>query len=102
MAPSAAHCPPPKGDGLGGEGIVIKPASGEYSSVVLWMHGLGDSAMGWYQSMPGLNLQSTKFVLPTAPNRPISINGGMQVDQGDSAVKPPAVPLPLTPPTHAL
>ena len=65
------------GDGLGGDGIVLAPASGAYSSVVVWLHGLGDSAMGWYQAMPALGLEGTKFILPTAPQQPITVNGGM-------------------------
>ena len=66
-----------RGDGIGGEGIVITPHGGQYDSVVIWMHGLGDTAMGWAPAMPGLGLAQTKFVLPTATARPISINGGM-------------------------
>ena len=63
--------------------------------------------MGWYQSMPQLNLQSTKYVLPTAPNRPITLNGGMQVELGrypPPRATPPRRSLPtcLTTPTHVL
>ncbi len=29
--------------------------------------------------MPSLDLADTKFVLPTAPTRPITLNGGMQM-----------------------
>ena len=45
--------------------------------MVVWMHGLGDTADGWASMMPSLGIEQTKFVLPTATNRPISINGGM-------------------------
>eukprot|EP01036_Dinobryon_divergens_P024480 gene24480-32931_t len=66
-----------KSDGLGGQGIVFEPITGKYSNVVIWMHGLGDTADGWASLMPSLNIADTKFVLPTAQRRPISINGGM-------------------------
>ena len=39
-------------DGVGGEGITLLPQNG-HDSVVLWMHGLGDTAAGWYSVMPG-------------------------------------------------
>jgi len=40
------------------------------------MHGLGDTCDGWAQGMPELGIPNTKFILPTASSRPISINGG--------------------------
>ncbi len=65
-----------KNDGLGGRGVTFIPPSGTYGNVVIWMHGLGDTADGWASLMPQLGLSNTKFVLPTAPSRPISLNGG--------------------------
>lgn len=65
-----------KNDSMGGRGITFIPSSGTYTNVVIWMHGLGDTADGWASLMPQLGLTDTKFILPTAPNRPISINGG--------------------------
>lgn len=66
-----------RSDGMGGRGVQFVPASGEYSNVLVWMHGLGDTADGWASSMPSLKLENTKIVLPTANSRPISLNGGM-------------------------
>jgi hypothetical protein len=63
-------------DGIGGRGITLIPSDGKYSNVVIWMHGLGDTADGWAQSMPSLNVPNTKFILPTANSIPISINMG--------------------------
>lgn len=63
-------------DTLGGKGITLLPNSGTYTKVVLWFHGLGDTANGWSQLMPMLNLDDTKFVLPTAPIRKITLNHG--------------------------
>jgi predicted esterase len=56
------------------------PQSGSYSKVVLWFHGLGDTADGWADMMPSLNLEETKFILPTALSIPISVNGGMEMN----------------------
>ena len=64
----------------GGKGITLTPRSGIYSKVVLWFHGLGDSADGWANMMPEFELENTKFILPTASSIPISINGGMEMN----------------------
>mmetsp|Transcript_26991 Transcript_26991/g.45192 ORF Transcript_26991/g.45192 Transcript_26991/m.45192 type:complete len:271 (+) Transcript_26991:121-933(+) len=69
-------------DGLGGRGITFVPRSGEYTNLLVWMHGLGDTADGWASLMPQLQLvaaANTKIVLPTAPDRPISLNGGYEM-----------------------
>ena len=64
-------------DGNGGDGIVLVPEDGSYDNVVIMMHGLGDTAYGWAPAMPALKLPRVKYVLPTAPTRPIALNGGM-------------------------
>lgn len=66
-----------RNDGLGGRGVTFIPRSGSYRNVVVWMHGLGDTADGWAALMPTLGLVDTKFVLPTAKSMPITVNGGM-------------------------
>ena len=67
------------GDGVGGAGITLTPASGVYSRVVVWCHGLGDSAPRWAEQI-SLEWESmlphTKFILPIAPTRPLSLNNG--------------------------
>jgi predicted esterase len=70
---------PTRNDGYGGQGVTYLPASGSYSNVVVWMHGLGDTADGWASMMPSLNFQNTKFILPTATRLPISLNMGMSM-----------------------
>lgn len=59
--------------------ITITPKAGTHSGTMVFMHGLGDSADGWIdtirqyaQMMPWI-----KFIVPTAPTRPITLNGGM-------------------------
>lgn len=68
-----------RSDSLGGRGITFIPNSGVYKNVLVWMHGLGDTADGWASLMPSFGLKDTKFILPTANTRPISLNGGMKM-----------------------
>ena len=68
-----------RNDGQGGRGIVWTPNSGTYGRVVLWFHGLGDTADGWAEMMPDLAIDNTKFILPTTPMRPIALNMGMEM-----------------------
>ncbi|GMH61229.1 hypothetical protein TrLO_g232 [Triparma laevis f. longispina] len=61
-----------------GDGTVTVNPSAPYSGLVILMHGLGDSAEGfadvaemWARSAPHI-----KFILPTAPTQPVTLNGG--------------------------
>lgn len=56
--------------------ITLTPEDGKYENVVFWFHGLGDTADGWASTMPMVHVPNTKYVLPTAKTRPISLNGG--------------------------
>ena len=67
-------------DGVVGKGIVLVPRSGDYRHVVIWMHGLGDTADGWASLMHTFGLEHTKFILPTAPKRPISLKDGAEMN----------------------
>lgn len=52
-------------------------ANPEYS--VIWIHGLGDSGHGFVAVVRQLDLTgcpAVRFVLPHAPNMPVTINGG--------------------------
>lgn len=49
---------------------------------VIWMHGLGDSGHGFAPIVPELKLPpelAIRFVFPHAPERAITINGGMHM-----------------------
>ena len=63
--------------GAGGVGVTVTPQGGSYKNVLIFCHGLGDTADGWASMMPMLGSHDTKYILPTAPARPISLNGGM-------------------------
>ena len=54
---------------------VLEPI-GEHRSTLIWMHGLGDSSAGFSSMFEQMALKHTKIILPNAPMRPISVNGG--------------------------
>ena len=61
--------------------VTFHPNEGSHSATVILMHGLGDSADGlsdlaeeWLRNMPHV-----KFILPTAEQRRVTLNGGMRM-----------------------
>ncbi|CAE8653637.1 unnamed protein product [Polarella glacialis] len=54
-------------------------ASGGVSASVIFGHGLGDTPSGWLWQCQDLSQQLpwARFILPPAPIRPVSLNGGM-------------------------
>lgn len=60
--------------------IVIEPKS-KHTSSVIFLHGLGDTGYGWEPvgKMFAADLPNTKFIFPTAPTRPITVNMGMMM-----------------------
>ncbi|CAJ1394811.1 unnamed protein product [Effrenium voratum] len=60
-------------------GRVARLGPSKPSSCVVLLHGLGDTAEGWLGGAHHLaaSLPETRFVLPTAPTQPVSLNGGM-------------------------
>lgn len=56
---------------------VIEPTA-KHTATILWLHGLGDTGKGWLSTMQQISKQFpfVKFILPTAPKRSITCNGG--------------------------
>eukprot|EP01013_Petalomonas_cantuscygni_P038808 TRINITY_DN70023_c0_g1_i1.p1 TRINITY_DN70023_c0_g1~~TRINITY_DN70023_c0_g1_i1.p1 ORF type:complete len:305 (-),score=13.65 TRINITY_DN70023_c0_g1_i1:462-1274(-) len=52
---------------------------GKASAAVIFLHGLGDTSAGWAPVCRQLSphLPHVKFILPTAPSIPVTLNGGM-------------------------
>lgn len=50
---------------------------GEVAGSVVWLHGLGASGHDFEPIVPLLQLPRVRFVFPHAPERPVTINGGM-------------------------
>ena len=65
--------------------IETNPVS-EIKATVIWLHGLGDSGHGFAPIVPELRLPDAlgvRFVFPHAPERPVTINGGMRMRAWD-------------------
>lgn len=50
--------------------------NGKYSRVVIFLHGLGGHGSGWAAVMRSLATDDTKYILPTAEERLVTLNGG--------------------------
>jgi len=59
----------------------ILPALSEHRGTVIFLHGLGDTGAGWSLNCEDMQTRNphVKFVLPTAPIMPVTINGGMKM-----------------------
>lgn len=58
---------------------IVKNPQGEADSVVIWLHGLGDSGAGFSEAVPALRLNADhriKFIFPNAPEQAVTINNG--------------------------
>lgn len=58
------------------------PTNQAIDSVVIWLHGLGASYHDFKPVVPQLGLSTdlaVRFIFPQAPNRPVTINGGMSM-----------------------
>jgi predicted esterase len=59
---------------------IVRPVA--VTATVIFMHGLGDTCVGWVDAVTEFwapSLPYVKFILPSAPERPITLNGGMHM-----------------------
>lgn len=59
-----------------GTSLILEPNGGPVTSSVIFMHGLGDTAHGWVDSVDEFfapALPGTRFTLLTAPTRPVTV-----------------------------
>ena len=61
-------------------------------AIIVWLHGLGDSGAGWAHLKRELGLKNVHYVLPDAPDAPVSCNGGMEMPSWMDLVKIPVEP----------
>lgn len=62
----------------GGAGVVVEGGA-PATAAVIFMHGLGDTAVGWSAVFPLQGLPHIRAVLPTAAQMPVSLNMGMRM-----------------------
>lgn len=62
---------------------LLIPAVARHTATVIFIHGLGDTGDGWTFAVQNWRLRQrldgVKFVLPHAPNIPITVNGGFNM-----------------------
>jgi len=62
---------------------LVFPALAHHTATVIFFHGLGDTRDGWSFAVENWRrrqrLDEVKFILPQAPNIPITVNGGMRM-----------------------
>ncbi|MBX2846976.1 MAG: dienelactone hydrolase family protein [Acidiferrobacterales bacterium] len=62
--------------------IELNHGSSEPKHAIIWLHGLGATANDFPPIVPELGLnkgRAIRFIFPQAPDRPITINGGMMM-----------------------
>lgn len=62
----------------GDEQVTLSFGGDDSTAVVIWMHGLGDTPSGWAETSSEIRekLPHTKWILPCAPEHPVTCNGG--------------------------
>jgi len=58
----------------------VSPLRGAaHTATVIFLHGLGDTGMGWSLGMEEIRREDIKYLCPTAPNQPVTLNYGFQM-----------------------
>uniref|UniRef100_A0A1S4LL44 palmitoyl-protein hydrolase n=1 Tax=Ixodes scapularis TaxID=6945 RepID=A0A1S4LL44_IXOSC len=58
---------------------VVISATAKHTATVIFMHGLGDTGCGWSSMFEAIRMPHVKYVCPTAPTIPVTLNGGMRM-----------------------
>lgn len=58
--------------------VVLEP-SGTHTATVIFLHGLGDTGVGWSQTFARIRHPHIKYVFPTANAIPVTLNGGIKM-----------------------
>jgi phospholipase/carboxylesterase len=70
-----------------GKDILLEPLV--HHRTLIWLHGLGDSAEGFLPVFKDyFSIENCRIVLLTAPVRPVTINGGMQMNSWFDIISP--------------
>lgn len=61
------------------QAVILEPP-GQHTASIIWLHGLGADGYDFEPVVPALRLPAghgIRFIFPHAPERPVTINGGM-------------------------
>jgi lysophospholipase-2 len=58
---------------------VILNAGKKHTATLVFLHGLGDTGVGWAGALNTIKPDYLKVICPTAPMLPVTINGGMSM-----------------------
>lgn len=65
-------------------GMVVEgapmPKGDDHTATVIWAHGLGDTGFGWSPVAQSFGMPWVKFIFPTAPVEPVTLNMGMAMN----------------------
>jgi len=63
-----------------GRSFPVLPAKGvAHTATVIFLHGLGDTGLGWSMGMGEICRKDVKYLCPTAPTQAVSLNYGFQM-----------------------
>merc|ERR1712179_150460 len=55
---------------------VVLKAGRAHTATFIFLHGLGDTGMGWAGALNSIKPDYLKVICPTAPMLPVTLNGG--------------------------
>jgi len=58
---------------------VVIPAVARHTASVIFLHGLGDTGHGWAAALQMQKLPHVKYICPTAPVMPVTLNAGFRL-----------------------
>ena len=58
---------------------VILKAARKHTASLVFLHGLGDTGLGWAGALNTIKPDYLKVICPTAPMLPVTLNGGMKM-----------------------
>lgn len=58
---------------------VVVSATAKHTATVIFLHGLGDTGHGWAASFASVKIPYVKYVCPTAPTIPVTLNAGFKM-----------------------
>ncbi|XP_076332757.1 acyl-protein thioesterase 1-like isoform X2 [Tachypleus tridentatus] len=58
---------------------VVISATAKHTATVIFLHGLGDTGHGWAAALDSIKHPHIKYICPTAPTIPVSLNAGLRM-----------------------